>query len=1030
MRPLKLKLTAFGPYKHTETIDFADLQGNQLFVISGSTGSGKTTIFDGISFALYGSASGSDRSESRNLRSDFADDGTHTCVEMEFEIHKKTYRILRQMGHVKTGNKSPTGDRHEFFELTEQGEIPCVERQIVSEINVKVEEVIGLTQNQFSQIVMLPQGEFRKLLTSETDNKEEILRKIFKTEPYKMISERLKQKKDAAMKAFEVEQQILAGHIKGVASSLPERDSELFELLQREHYNVHQVLTVLESEAAFYKEKALQDEQIYLQIYKEHDKQTHAYHEAKKWNDRFQDLEAKSARLEQLTQQLPAVAEKEESLQKAERAGLIEGIESLYVELQKNEVEKTQLHEQAKCAYENAQKQAAQAEAAYIQEQQREDVREKNRQALMQLENILPAVKELDSKKTEVDGLEAAAAQSEIRLAALAADWQAAKTACAAAKEKIVDFERKLETFDDKNVELNALNEQCRLLKELLLVERQWTQLQQQQDEVEQTYKRSAQHYAELEAAWLANQAQVLAAALHDGECCPVCGSTEHPAKFNGNHDASVSKDQLELAKKERDQVEMQYRDALAKGNSLAEQLSQKKQELEKIGIVAEHPAAQYEDAEKARNLLNAELGVLKTDKIQLRQLKERLDIQTAKADGLEADKTAMAEQSRTQASAFETAKAVFAQRLLSIPEGMRELNVLQAEIQQMLLEKEQLEQQWARVQQQRQQAKERLASETAALEHTRNAASEIMGKRENAEQQFGAALQKSGFESEVAYRQAKLTPSQHESLKESILSFKQDHHTLTEQVKELQLLLADKEKADLVILETALAGLKQQYEEALTSWNQSKELVKTAVHTGKKIMQTHEKTAQAEQQLNRIADLHDMIRGQNGMRISFERYLQIEYLEQIIHSANDRLKNLSNGQFHLIRSDRQEARGKQSGLGLDVYDAYTGQTRDVKTLSGGEKFNASLCLALGMADVIQSFQGNVAIDTMFIDEGFGSLDDESLNKSIDTLIDLQKSGRMIGVISHVQELKAAIPAILEVKKSKEGFSQTKFLIK
>jgi DNA repair protein SbcC/Rad50 len=138
----------------------------------------------------------------------------------------------------------------------------------------------------------------------------------------------------------------------------------------------------------------------------------------------------------------------------------------------------------------------------------------------------------------------------------------------------------------------------------------------------------------------------------------------------------------------------------------------------------------------------------------------------------------------------------------------------------------------------------------------------------------------------------------------------------------------------------------------------------------------------------------------------------------------------MSNGQFELIRSDRQEVRGRQSGLGLDVYDAYTGQTRDVKTLSGGEKFNASLCLALGMADVIQSFQGAVSIDTMFIDEGFGSLDEESLNKAIDTLIDLQKSGRVIGVISHVEELKAAFPAILEVRKSREGHSNTKFLLK
>ena len=171
-------------------------------------------------------------------------------------------------------------------------------------------------------------------------------------------------------------------------------------------------------------------------------------------------------------------------------------------------------------------------------------------------------------------------------------------------------------------------------------------------------------------------------------------------------------------------------------------------------------------------------------------------------------------------------------------------------------------------------------------------------------------------------------------------------------------------------------------------------------------------------------------MRGQNELKISFERYLQIEYLEQIVEAANERLKRLSNGQYYLKRSNRQESHGKQSGLGLDVYDAYTGQDRDVKSLSGGEKFNASLSLALGMSDVIQSYQGGVKIDTMFIDEGFGSLDDESLSKAIDTLIELQKSGRIIGVISHVQELKTAIPAILQVDKTKEGYSQTEFIIR
>ena len=155
-----------------------------------------------------------------------------------------------------------------------------------------------------------------------------------------------------------------------------------------------------------------------------------------------------------------------------------------------------------------------------------------------------------------------------------------------------------------------------------------------------------------------------------------------------------------------------------------------------------------------------------------------------------------------------------------------------------------------------------------------------------------------------------------------------------------------------------------------------------------------------------------------------------IEYLEQIIVAANERLRSLSNGQFSLRRSDRQEARGKQSGLALDVYDSLSGQNRDVKTLSGGEKFNASLSLALGMSDVIQSHQGGVSIETMFIDEGFGSFDEEALTKAIDTLIDLQKSGRIVGVISHVQEMKNTIPAILEVEKTLDGSSKTKFVIK
>lgn len=220
-------MSAFGPYKFTETIDFTELKGNRLFVISGATGAGKTTIFDGICFALYGSGSGEDRRDTKTMRSDFATDDTHTSVELVFEIHNRRYRILRQLGHVKKGNKGATGERYEFFEIQAAGEVPVVERQIVSEINKKVEEIIGLTLDQFSQIVMLPQGEFRKLLTSTTENKEAILRKIFKTEPYKMIHEKLKEKKIIAEAELRKEQLTQDNFTEKIIASFPLRESNL-----------------------------------------------------------------------------------------------------------------------------------------------------------------------------------------------------------------------------------------------------------------------------------------------------------------------------------------------------------------------------------------------------------------------------------------------------------------------------------------------------------------------------------------------------------------------------------------------------------------------------------------------------------------------------------------------------------------------------------------------------------------------------------------------------------------------------------
>ena len=1030
MRPLKLKMTAFGPYKNTEEIDFADLQGNQLFVISGSTGSGKTTIFDGICFALYGSASGSDRSESRILRSDFADDAMHTCVEMEFEIHGKIYRILRQMGHVKKGNKSATGERYEFFERTGEGEKPCVERQIVSEINRRVEEIIGLTQNQFSQIVMLPQGEFRKLLTSETDNKEEILRKIFKTEPYKLISERLKQKKDAAAKIFEREQHELNSYVQRIITSLPERDSELFEVLGREHMNINQVLDGLEKETVYYKDKIGLDEQKYQAVYQLHGDKMNAYHEAKKWNDRFGELEAKKEQFERLDQKQTDYTDKEKALQSAERAGYISGIESLFHDLRTNEIEKSELLKTAIQQQAQSEQAKLSAEASFIAQQELQGERDQLREQLIYLDKLLPAIQELDQKKDGLVRLEKNVQQSEKLLEQAEVEFVSQKDQKQQLDEKVAKLEIFLESSDETQQELTAVTEKSRVAGEYISLKQQAQQQTIIEAEQKEAFEQADRAYRQLEAQWFANQAHILAGQLHAGEACPVCGSLDHPGTALKVEGQMVTKEQVEAAKFDFDGVDREYRNASAKLFALQEQLENKGGELANLKLDAEQAEVHSYQLEQTKRKLTEQMKKQQAGKQELRKWKEQLAICSQKIEQLEQNRRAMAEIVQKQQSSYQTAIAVFENELAAVPEELRELPVLKQQLQQTTLRKQQLEQSWISAQEQFQKSKEGLASALVSMQHAKATAEETAQKTENARQQFREALEKSAFESEEAYQQAKMGDAAFAALKKDIQEFSQARHTLQQQVSELEQLLAAQSRKDLSQAAIELAELKEAYEQALAERNRSQDFERAGVRLIDSIHKVIGKALQAEQTLNRIADLYDMIRGQNGLKISFERYLQIEYLEQIILSANERLKNLSNGQFHLIRSDRQEARGKQSGLGLDVYDSYTGQTRDVKTMSGGEKFNASLCLALGMADVIQSFQGNVSIDTMFIDEGFGSLDEESLNKSIETLIDLQKSGRMIGVISHVQELKAAIPAILEVEKSKEGYSRTKFVIK
>ncbi|WP_339251101.1 SMC family ATPase [Sporosarcina sp. FSL W8-0480] len=1025
MKPIQLTMTAFGPYKGTEVVDFRNLEDHRLFVVSGATGAGKTTIFDAICFALYGQASGEDRSESRSMRSDFADDSTQTAVELIFEINQRTYRVMRQIPYLKANNKTETAARCEFFELTTDGEIPFVDRQIVSEINRKIEELVGFTQAQFSQIVMLPQGEFRKFLTSDTENKETIMRKIFKTEEYREVVNRLKMKRDEAHVRLTEEKSRIEGFIRQIPSSIPERDSLIFEVLSSEYRNVSQVLDGIEEEAQYYSKKMVEDEKKYKLAYEKHAEMLSGYHVAKNINEQFDQLEQLTKSMETLKAEIPSVTIKEQRISNAERAAIIHEIEGHFQQL-RNETE-IRLKE-----WNHAVKEAQEAkmsletiEILYKQEESKQEERGQVTERLIRLRDFLPAVMELSVKESTVKSLEQ-------RLQHMQEEFIVSTKRAAVEKEKLEQMKAQIEKMEFDVIPLEEIAEKMsrvesdlKIVQDHMKISAEVVKWKQQKEKGSVVVRKMRDYFTQMQNLWLNNQAALLADSLKDGEPCPVCGSGHHPSKTHRHSEDSVTREELDQKQIELAKIEGSYQAVCAKYDTYLEQMEAKEIEMKELRIENNLDgllAIKKELTEKATHL--------RAIRDKLPNLKKMLKTQEETASAMQIAQIENEKRALEQKSLLDKETSLLEREIAQIPEEMRNLPALQMKITEVESYKNRLDNAWQSVQKSREEARGKLTKAESAEFHCKKTFDECSVKKENAKMRFKEALDSSDFVSETEYREAKMSESDRRLLKEQVMDFKQRLHSTGEKIAELKARLLGKEKANLMQMQETVQSLKASYESAWTEMNKSTEYKTALISLAENIKRTGKGIDELERKVSKIADLYDTVRGQNELKLSFERFIQIDYLERIIQSANERLKDLSNGQFQLLRSDRQETRGKQSGLGLDVHDGYTGQNRDVKTLSGGEKFNASLSLALGMADVIQSFQGSVSIDTMFIDEGFGTLDEESLQKAIDTLVDLQKSGRMIGVISHVEELKAALPAILEVRKTREGHSETKFILK
>ena len=584
MRPIRLEMTAFGPYKDKEIVDFTELGDRQLFVISGATGAGKTTIFDAICFSLYGNASGSDRENANMLRSHFADDGVHTRVEFVFEIKGRVYRVLRQIGHVKQGNKTKTGEKYELYEQDGIIEIPCTDRQIVSEINQKIEQLIGLTEDQFKQIVMLPQGEFRKLLTSETENKEEILRRLFNTSRYKMINQYLKDRQQLVKEAYHDNERMLNQTIESIRGSFDQFSaSRTLEIIGQEYYEPIHVLeglktdvsnmkTLIESNHAKYK--------LALDTYEEEQTQ---YHKGMELNKKFNALEEKKKELLHLQNDKDAIMHKEQRVKKARLAAGLSPYEQQLNDLQDELKQKQIMIAKQEKDLQAIQLAYADAKAIYEKEEKQEPERDKLKITIQNYGQYLPIVRE------------SAAAKASLHTLKLTIDKQDAHfKATQKKKEELEDNERRLKqdikrqeeqasTLNEYKHKLEQIKQHYALLNNCKQQIHEQKTLQLHVNDLDKNYQLAKKDYQEYEAKWLNEQAFLLADGLADGDACPVCGSSHHPQLAVAQH-PGISKEQLDQKRAAVDHSFDAFNKASRKNDTLLSRIEEKRKQITELG--------------------------------------------------------------------------------------------------------------------------------------------------------------------------------------------------------------------------------------------------------------------------------------------------------------------------------------------------------------------------------------------------------------------------------------------------------------
>lgn len=923
MKPLKLTMSAFGSYAGKNVIDFTGQQQG-IFLITGDTGAGKTTIFDAITYALYNQTSGGERNGNM-MRSQYAQPETETYVELEFLYRGQTYRVRRNPDYkitktLKNGKIREQKVPHSV-ELTMPDGTVFPEKKNATD--AKIIEILGLTADQFSQIVMIAQGDFLKLLYTKSDERKMIFSKLFRTDIYWKIQENLRRK------SMEMDERIQEND-----RAFEQEKSRIILLPESEELPLDELVERLRERL----KDALKEQNLRRANVEELNKKITKYEEINKLfvslekiRQTGKELEARQAESKERRQQIEnalkadkvLVAEQQNLRQQQEVEQSAQAIakmtETLADDQEMFETLKTQLQE---------------AEA----EQKREaaDIQKK----MLALEQSFPSYEALQNARSE--------------------EQQAKKV-----WEDLGKISE--ESFHKKKAGIAALKEQQKRQEQVVeQTKKNWEQTSLSASE-------SAKHYEHMYEAFLKEQAGILAENLSAGCPCPVCGSTVHPdpAKLS---DHAVTELEVEQAKKTRAAAE-EKRD-LAYAAFEAE-----KTEKQKLAQAVEKEEA---DFVLAQTIAKQQRKEAEQNYVSLQKTAEQIREKLVYPSLAEAKKQYAAMQKALEAAEQEIAKK--RQKVSELAEAM---NTLKG---QKLAEEE------------NQKTAKKLAVKT--------------------EKEYAKLLEKSGFVSEETYHLAILPERSRSKLEREEKEYESQCLRQQSEQKLLEKQVSGKTYTDTTELNEQLKAEKQALKEAEKTYME----LHTAYENDRSVLQNCavylEKGKKLESEDQVIKSLSKTANGRlsGSAKIDFETYIQRQYFKQIIHEANKRLLTMSNHQFILkLKEEANTGRKTNEGLDLSVYSLVTDSERDVKTLSGGESFLAALAMALGLSDIVERSAGAIHPDMMFIDEGFGSLDAQSRQQAIEVLGELAGDSRMVGIISHVTELKEQIDRKLVVSRTDKG---------